>query len=264
VLVDTHCHLGDPAYAPDRPAVLERAWAAGVGRVVVVGESREAAERALGLARADPRLAATAGLHPHEAAAWDDRYAAWMRAALADPRVAAAGEMGLDYHYDHSPRPMQRDAFDAQLALAREAGKPAVVHAREADADVAAALRNAAGAVAILHSFSSGMDLLRAGVDMGHYVSFSGMVTFKSWRLDAAILATPLDRLLLETDGPYLAPVPHRGRRNEPAFVRLVAERVAAVRGMDADDLVRTTGRNAARVFGWRAASGFDPDQEPL
>jgi TatD DNase family protein len=264
VLVDTHCHLGDPAYEPDRGGVLERAWAGGVARVVVIGESRPSAERALALARADGRLSATAGLHPHEASAWNEEYAAWLRAALQDPLVVAAGEMGLDYHYDHSPRPAQRAAFDAQLALAGEAGKPAVIHARDADADVVVALRNARGTVAILHSFSSGMDLLRAGVDMAHYVSFSGMVTFKSWHLDAAIRETPLDRLLLETDGPYLAPVPHRGRRNEPAFVRFVAERVAAVRGMDADALIAATGRNAARAFGWSDARVSDSDQEQL
>lgn len=252
MLVDTHCHLGDPAYEPDRPEVLTRAWDAGVAHVVVIGESRGAAERAVALAAREPRLSATAGLHPHEASAWTEEYAAWLRTALADPGVVAAGEMGLDYHYDHSPRPVQRAAFDAQLELARGAGKPAVIHAREADADVAAALRNHPGTLAILHSFSSGRDLLRAGVGMGHYVSFSGMVTFKSWRLDDALADVPLDRILIETDGPYLAPVPHRGRRNEPAFVRFVADRIAAVRGMDPAEVGRVTTENAARVFGPR------------
>ena len=157
--------------------------------------------------------------------------------------------MGLDYHYDHSPRDAQRAAFEAQLVLAREAGKPVVIHAREADDDVAAVLREHPDVPAILHSFSSGAGLLRAGLDLRHYVSFSGMVTFKNWRLDQAILETPLDRLLVETDGPYLAPVPHRGKRNEPAFVRQVAERIAAVRGMAVEELVAATAANAARVF---------------
>jgi TatD DNase family protein len=163
--------------------------------------------------------------------------------------VVAVGETGLDYHYDHSPRAVQRQVFEAQLGLAREAVKPAVIHAREADEDVAAVLRGNGDVPAILHSFSSGAGLLRAGLDLRHYVSFSGMVTFKNWRLDQAILDTPLDRILVETDGPYLAPVPHRGKRNEPAYVRQVAERIAAVRGLAVEDLIRASAANAARVF---------------
>jgi TatD DNase family protein len=250
VLIDTHCHLADPAYDADREAVLVRAAEAGVAGVVVIGETPETAERAAALAAVHPRLAATAGLHPHEAARWDASMAAWLREALLKPRVVAAGEMGLDYHYDHAPRDAQRAAFDAQLGIATEAGKAAVIHAREADDDVAAVLRSHPGAIAILHSFSSGPGLLRAGVDMGHYVSFSGMVTFRSWRLDDAIRATPLDRLLIETDGPYLAPVPHRGKRNEPGYVRFVAERIAQVLGRDPAEVVVRTGENADRVFG--------------
>ena len=176
--------------------------------------------------------------------------AEWLRGRLRHPRVVAAGEMGLDYHYDHSPRDAQRAAFEAQLALAGEAGLVAVIHAREADDDVAAILGNQPGVTAILHSFSSGPRLLRAGLVLRHYVSFSGMVTFRSWSLDQAIRETPLDRLLLETDGPYLAPVPHRGKRNEPAFVRQVAERIAAVRGLRPDELIAHTSDNAARAFG--------------
>ncbi|HEX3234405.1 MAG TPA: TatD family hydrolase [Gemmatimonadales bacterium] len=249
MLIDTHCHLADPTYQPDRAEVLDRAWAAGVGHVVVIGESPAAADQALALAASDPRLSATAGVHPHEARIWSDEIERALRERLRSPRVVAAGEMGLDYHYDHSPREAQRAAFEAQLRLARETGQPAVIHAREADDDVAALLRAHPDVPAILHSFSSGPALLRAGLDLRHYVSFSGMVTFKSWRLDEAILETPLDRLLLETDGPYLAPVPHRGKRNEPAFVRHVAERIARLRGMTTEELIAATGRNAARVF---------------
>ena len=252
MLVDTHCHLGDAAYDADRAEVVERAVAAGVGRVVVIGESRESADRALGLAAADDRLSATAGIHPHIATDWNDATAAWVRERLGDPRVVAAGEMGLDYHYDHSPRDVQRAAFEAQLALAAAAGKPAVVHAREADDDVAAVLRNHPATVAILHSFSSGLALHAAAVALGHYVSFSGMITFRNWRLDDAIRGTPLDRILVETDGPYLAPVPHRGGRNEPAFVIRVAERMATVLGLDVGAVIARTGENAARLFGGR------------
>ncbi len=250
MLIDSHCHLADPAYDADRPAVLERAWAAGVTHVVVIGESRAASERALELGRAEPRLVTTAGIHPHDAQAWDADTANWLLTRLRNPRVVALGETGLDFHYDHSPRPAQRQAFEAQLEIAAAAGKPAVIHAREADGEVAAILARHPGVTAILHSFSSGMGLLRAGLVHRHYVSFSGMVTFKNWRLDEAIRETPLDRLLLETDGPFLAPVPHRGRRNEPAFVRHVAERIAQVRGLPVEELIEVTGQNAKRVFG--------------
>jgi TatD DNase family protein len=249
MLIDTHCHLADPAYAPDRAEVLDRAWAAGVARVVVIGESRTSAEAALAMAEAEPRLLATAGVHPHDAREWSSESEAWLRELLRHPQVVAVGETGLDFHYDHSPRAQQHRAFEAQLALAVEAGKPAVIHAREADDEVAAVLAAHPEVTAILHSFSSGMRLLRAGLVLRHYVSFSGMVTFKNWRLDDAILETPVDRLLLETDGPYLAPVPYRGKRNEPGFVRQVAERVAAVRGMPVEELIAATGENAGRVF---------------
>jgi TatD DNase family protein len=249
MLIDTHCHLADSAYGPDRPQVLERAWAAGVSRVVVIGESRASAEAALALVEDQPRLVATGGIHPHHAGEWDTTTEAWLRGFLAHPRVVAVGETGLDFHYDHAPRADQHRAFEAQLWLAAEFGKPAVIHAREADEDVAAILANHPGVTAILHSFSSGMDLLRAGLVHRHYVSFSGMVTFKSWRLDEAIRETPLDRLLLETDGPYLAPVPHRGKRNEPGFVGWVAQRIAAVKGLPVEELIAITGQNANRVF---------------
>ena len=250
MLIDTHCHLADPAYDSDRAEVLERAWAAGVGRIVVIGESQARAEAALGLAHEDSRLVATAGIHPHDARHWSSQSEIWLRRLLRDRQVVALGEIGLDFHYDHSPREAQRLAFAAQLALAGELGKPVVIHAREADDEVAAVLASHPQVTAVLHSFSSGMGLLRAGLVLRHYVSFSGMVTFKNWSLDDAIRETPLDRLLLETDGPYLAPAPHRGKRNEPAFIRNVAERIALVRGMAVDALIAATGRNAERVFG--------------
>ncbi|HZI72754.1 MAG TPA: TatD family hydrolase [Gemmatimonadales bacterium] len=249
MLIDTHCHLADAAYASDLPEVLERTWSAGVSRVVVVGESRASAERALSLAAGEPRLVATAGIHPHNAKSWNPEVEAWLREIVRDPRIVAVGETGLDFHYDHSPRETQLAAFDAQLGLAAEIGKPAVIHARDADEEVAALLEAHPATTAILHSFSSGMRLLRVGLLHRHYVSFSGMVTFKNWQLDDAIRETPIDRLLLETDGPYLAPVPHRGKRNEPGFVRHVAERVATVRGLAVEDLIAETGNNAQRVF---------------
>lgn len=255
MLVDSHCHLGDPAFAVDRAEVAARAFAAGVGHLVVVGESRAATELGLELAAAEPRISTTAGVHPHDARLWTAESAAWLAGRLEDPRVVACGEIGLDYHYDHSPRDTQRLVFERQMALAQAASKPVVIHAREADADVAAVLRAFPAVTAILHSFSSGPTLFDAGAALGHYVSFSGMVTFRSWAMDDAVRATPADRLLVETDAPYLAPVPHRGHRNEPAYVQLVAARVAAVRGTDLAGVVSATGVNARRVFGPRVAA---------
>jgi TatD DNase family protein len=252
VLVDTHCHLGSEQFAADLDEVLARAWEAGLGHIVVIGESPAAADRALGIVSRDTRLSATAGVHPHDAHTWTAATEAWLGEALADPRVVAAGEMGLDYHYDHAPREVQQEVFDRQLALATAAGKAAVIHAREADEDVAAVLRNHPRATVILHSFSSGPGLLQAALENGYYLSLSGMVTFKNWGRDEVVRAVPEDRLLVETDAPYLAPVPRRGKRNEPAFVRHTAEHLARVRGVTAEALIAQTGENAARVFGPR------------
>lgn len=258
MLVDTHCHLGDAAFAADLDAVVARARQGGVAHLIAVGESQEAAGRALRLARRFSGVSATAGIHPHVARSWTTETAAWLEAALAEPEVVAAGEMGLDYHYDHSPRDVQRRVFDEQLGLAARAGKPAVIHAREADADIAAILNNHPTARVVLHSFSSGSVLLEAGLALGHYVSFSGMITFRSWRSDDLLRQVPRDRLLVETDAPYLAPVPHRGKRNEPAFVRQVAEQLGVVLGLTTDEAITLTGANAANFFGSR----LTPHQE--
>lgn len=249
MLVDTHCHLAAEAFGADRPDVLRRARLAGVERVVVIGESPAAAEAALGLAASEPMVSVAIGVHPHDAKDWSEERAAWLRSALDHRAVVALGEIGLDYHYDHSPREVQRRVFEAQLALAEELRLPAVIHAREADADVLAILAGAPKIPVILHSYSSGLALLEGALALGAFASFSGMVTFKTWTGDDLIRSVPLDRLLVETDSPYLAPVPHRGKRNEPAFVRQVAVRVAAVRRMPVEELIALTGANAEQVF---------------
>ena len=249
MLVDTHCHLCAEQYQADLDLVLARAWEAGVAHLVVIGESRDSAEKAAALAGTDARIWCTGGIHPHDASGWNTALAAWLEEFLGHPRVVAAGEMGLDYHYDHSPRAAQRLAFEAQLALAERFSRPAIIHAREADEDVAAMLRNQPRCVSILHSFSSGPKLLDAGLVLGSYISFSGMITFKNWQRNEAIAAVPLDRILIETDAPYLAPTPHRSKRNEPAFVRRVAEQIALVRRLDVEEVIARTGANAANVF---------------
>jgi TatD DNase family protein len=254
MLIDTHAHLASDQFVPDLDQVLERTWAAGVAHVVVIGESRPAAERALELAGTEPRLSVVTGIHPHDATGWNEESEAWLAEVLADPRVVAAGEMGLDYHYDYSPREAQQRVFERQLEMARVAAKPVVIHAREADDDVAEILGRHPGVTAILHSFSSGPRLLRAGLDAGHYVSFSGMVTFKNWKDDDAVRAVPADRLLVETDAPYLAPVPYRGKRNEPRNVEQTAIKLALIRGVPVEELIDQTGENARRVFGERLA----------
>jgi TatD DNase family protein len=260
VLVDAHCHLGDGAFDRDREAVLDRARAAGVGHVVVIGESLAGSERAAAIARAaagGQGLSATAGVHPHDAKHWSGDVAARLRELLAAPEVVAVGETGLDYHYEHSPRDAQRRAFEAQLGLAADLGKPVVVHARDADEDVAAMVRgwgDKAPAL-VLHSFSSGAAVWEAGMAFGAYFSFSGMITFKNWMPVVPLTAYPSDRLLVETDAPYLAPVPYRGRRNEPAYVREVAVRAAALCAEPIEMLAARTTENARRCFGVRLES---------
>jgi TatD DNase family protein len=251
LLIDAHCHLGDAAFDPDRDAVLERARAGGVTHVVVIGATLAESDRAVTLARARPGLSATAGVHPHEARGWSPEAAARLKDLLALPEVVALGETGLDYHYDHSPRDDQRRAFAAQLDLAAAAGKPVVVHAREADDDLAAMLSGCAATV-VLHSFTGGAKLFEAGMKIGGYFSFSGMITFKNWNPTVPPTACPPDRLLVETDAPYLAPVPHRGKRNEPAFVRHVAEALARARGETLETIAQRTTGNARRIFGAR------------
>ncbi len=252
MFVDTHCHLGDPAFQDDRDAVIARALGSGVGHIVVIGDNVAQSDVAIGLAEGCQQLSASAGVHPHHATEWTPTVADWLAECLASPLVVGVGEMGLDYHYDRAPREVQRLVFEAQMEIAERVGKPAIIHAREADDDVAAVLKNHPRATAILHSFSSGPSLFDTAMALGHYVSLSGMVTFRSWQLDDIVRAIPLDRLLLETDAPYLAPVPHRGHRNEPAFVADTARRVAVVRGLPLSELIRQTGNNARAVFGPR------------
>ncbi len=249
MLIDSHCHLTDPAFAPDRDAAVARMRVAGVERAVVVESQLAQLDATAEWVGCHAGLSIATGCHPHDASRWDDRTKATVMRAWALPLVVAAGEMGLDYHYDFSPRDVQRRAFAEQCALAVDAGMPIVVHAREADADVAAVLTEHPGARIILHSFSSGPVLLEAALEHRWFLSFSGMVTFKSWHQDDAVRHVAADRLLIETDAPYLAPVPRRGDRNEPAFLPHVAARVAAARGVTADQIARETSANATGLF---------------
>ncbi len=256
--VDSHAHLADPAFDDDRDAVVERAREAGALAVVCIGESLAAAERARAVAARHPGVVAwTAGVHPHDAAALDaERDVPAIRAHL-DAGAVAVGECGLDYHYDHSPREHQRQAFGAQLALAAAARRPVVVHTREAEADTRAMVAEAGGAgvVGVLHCYTGSAELAEAALAVGWYVSFSGIVTFRKWTDEALLRLVPDDRLLVESDSPYLAPVPRRGRRNEPAWVAHTVARLALARGTTPAELGRTTAANAARLFGLAIAA---------
>src|SRR2546422_7967741 len=260
-LVDTHCHLGDAAFDADRDAVLANAKALGVTHVVVIGESVAGSERAVALARRAAGLSATAGVHPHDASSWSDGAGQRVRELLDARETVAVGETGLDYHYMHSPRETQRRAFEAQLQLGLELGKPVIVHARDADDDMAAILRSLAphAPVVVLHSFSSGDAVWDAGMAIDAYFSFSGMITFKNWGLTDRLSDCPADRLLVETDAPYLAPAPHRGKRNEPGFVREVAEALARARGERLEAGGQRATENARRLFGPRLPSPVQP-----
>jgi len=261
VLVDTHCHLTDRRYAGDLPAILTRAKAAGVGAVIAVASDLDDAGRVRELLDAKlvsagskrPLLFGTAGVHPHQSAAAPDGLRQRLLDALgADSRVVAVGECGLDYHYDFSPKDRQRKVFDLQIEVAREARLPLVVHCREAEVDMAGAVRAAgsAGVRGVLHCFLGDPTLLETALDAGWMISFTGIVTFPSFQGDEAVRAVPRDRYMLETDGPYLAPVPHRGKRNEPALVGAVRDRVAALRGEDPARVEADALETARRFFG--------------
>lgn len=250
MLFDSHCHLTDAAFDEDRDDVLARARAAGVTGLVTIASHPDDVDAALGLARAHEGVWCTAGVHPHEASRGDAGALERVRELLADPHVVAIGECGLDFHYEHAPRDVQARVFRAQIELAAETGLPLVVHSRDADDATLAVLRDLpAGVRGVLHCFTGGDALLEAALDVGWWVSFSGIVTFR--RFDAAhrVRAVPDDRLLVETDAPYLAPVPHRGRRNEPAFVAATVEAVARMRGRAAADVADLTRANARRFY---------------
>lgn len=249
-MIDSHAHLTDPRFAGEEEEVLRRAREAGVEAVVSIGTTVGDSRAATALAERFPAVFASVGVHPHSAEEATPEAFSAIRELASRPRVVAIGETGLDFFYDNAPREVQRNAFAEHLRLGAELDLPVVVHAREADEDAIALLREAGPASrGILHCFSSGRALLETALDLGWLVSFAGMITFK--RFDAADLlrAVPLDRLLVETDSPYLAPVPFRGKRNEPAHVAAVALRAAELRGEDPEEVAAATARNARLLY---------------
>ncbi len=254
MLVDSHCHLDFDAFEEDRAETLERAAAAGIGRVVTICTKLSEFERVRALARVHPGVDCSVGVHPHNVGEEGIAEPRRLATLAAGPEVVGIGETGLDYYYDHSPRGDQRASFRNHIAAARETGLPLIVHTRDADEDTAEILTEEMGQGAysgVIHCFSAGPGLAEAAVGLGLYISFSGIVTFKkSERLREIAAEVPIERILVETDAPYLAPEPHRGKRNEPAFVAHTAATVAAAKGIGIEAVSRQTTENFFRLFG--------------
>jgi TatD DNase family protein len=257
-VIDSHCHLADQTFATDLDAVVQRSKEAGLERVLVIleGGNEQEESQAKRVLSLWPESRVSIGVHPHMAHEFADnpqRAADVVRAEVArTPATRAVGEIGLDYHYDHSPRDVQQRVFRAQVRLARELGLPVVIHTREADEDTLAILREDGGAAVrgVFHCFTGTPALARAGLDLGLHISLAGIVTFpKAVELRETAKTVPLDRLLTETDSPFLAPVPYRGKRNEPAYVRRVVEVLGELRGIPVDDLAVQTGANFHSLF---------------
>jgi TatD DNase family protein len=249
--IDTHMHLHLAQFDKDRAEVLARAATAGVARMIEIGYDLVSSQAAVALAEQHPQIFAVVGIQPHYATQADASWLAEVRRLAAHPKAVAIGEIGLDYFHDRAPHDVQERLFREQLALARELGKPVVIHSRDAQSDTVRILRAAAhGQPGIMHSFSGDWTYAEACLEIGFLLSFSGPVTFaKATELHEAARRAPLDRILTETDSPYLSPHPLRGKRNEPANVRLVAERLAALREIELADLTEAVWRNAADIF---------------
>lgn len=251
MLADSHAHIDDERFDADREEVVARALAAGVSLIVNIGADMASSARSVALAEKYPGIYAAVGMHPHDAKDMRETDYTQLEQWTKHPRVVAIGEIGLDYHYDLSPRPVQKEVFLRQLDLARKTGKPFIIHEREAHADTLEIIRSAArGLKGVFHCFSGSVETAREYLKMGFYISVAGPVTFsKSGKTKEVAKYVPLDRLLVETDSPYLTPQPHRGHRNEPAYVRLVAEEIASLRNLPLEEVAAATTANVRRLF---------------
>jgi TatD DNase family protein len=257
MLVDTHLHLDFEQFDADRAEVVERAVEAGVTRMITIGTSLETSHRAIELAETFEQVWAAVGIHPNDAGEWGADAAAMLREWADHPRVVAIGEIGLDYYWERVPHAVQQQAFEEQLALAADLGLPVIVHDREAHEDLMATLRRwvrtltEQGRRGVLHFFSGDLAMAEEALELGFYIGTDGPITYKNAReLQEVIASVPLDRLLVETDAPFLSPHPHRGKRNEPAFVRHVAEQVGHLHAVSYEEVASHTTRNACNLFG--------------
>ncbi|MBM7098042.1 TatD family hydrolase [Bacillus sp. H-16] len=252
MLFDTHVHLNADQFEDDVNDVIERAQQAGVKEMVVVGFDEKTINKAMALVEQYDFLYAAVGWHPVDAVDMTDEHLAWIEELSAHPKVVAIGEMGLDYHWDKSPAEVQKEVFRKQIRLAKKLNMPIIIHNREADQDVVDVLKEEdAGEVGgIMHCFAGDMAIAKQCLDMNFHISFGGPVTFKNARLPEEVAAQiPMERLLIETDSPFLAPHPNRGKRNEPAYVTLVAEKLAELKGVSYEELIEETRINAKRLF---------------
>ena len=256
MFIDSHAHIDGPEFDADRHEIIERAKAAGISTILNVGTGDPhsgAFERAIELGQKYDSVYTAIGTHPHDARLYDDKAEERIKTLVQNEHVLAWGEIGLDFHYDNSPRDVQVAVFKRQLRAARECNLPVVIHTREAESETIDILRteyDGATRRGIFHCFSGSKDLAQRGLELGFMISFSGIITFKkAEELRAVAQAVPLDRLLIETDCPYLAPIPYRGKRNEPAYVVEVARCLAAIHGVDSDEIARVTSQNFRRFF---------------
>jgi len=250
MLVDSHCHLDFPDFAADREAIIARARLAGVETMLTISTRLDEFDGVRAIAEAHDAIWCSVGVHPHEAKDHAALVPHELVARAAHPKVVGIGETGLDFHYDLSPRDVQERVFRVHIEASRETGLPLIIHAREADRELARILDEERPPPGVMHCFSSGRALAEAALAVGFYISISGIVTFRNAEeLRAIVRDLPVDRLLVETDAPYLAPVPHRGKRNEPAFVAATAAAVAALKGLQAEELAEITSANFFRLF---------------
>lgn len=252
MLTDTHCHLDFPTFDPDRSEVLERAAEAGLTRLLVPGLTVDSSRRVIALAGTHPQLYAAVGVHPTEAGGWNADSIRLLQTLAVAPgsKVVAIGEIGLDYYRDLSPRHVQEKAFRDQITLAKKRGLPVVVHDRDAHTKVMQILKEEGVSKGVLHCFTGDFGIAKQAVDLGLYLSFTGAVTYSGSKAAEIIRKMPVDRLLIETDCPYLTPVPFRGKRNEPAYVRYVLEHVAGILGKPAEEMDALTEQNTRKCFG--------------
>jgi TatD DNase family protein len=251
-LIDSHAHLDFPDYADKLDSVLKRAQNAGVSRIISVGTTLEGSTSCLALAKKYPFIYSTAGIHPHEAKDVTQECYERIDELAKDDRVVAIGEVGLDYHYEHSPRETQKEVFRRFIGLAKKTGLPLVIHTREAEEDTLQILESekASEVGGVIHCFSGSVELAKKCLEMGFHISIPGIVTFKkATNVHEVVKMVPIEKMLIETDSPFLAPIPYRGKRNEPAYVKIVAEKVAELKGLSLEDVARITTLNTERLF---------------
>ncbi len=251
ILVDSHCHLNYPEILPNLDAVLENAKANDIHYCLTINTRLSETDLIKGIAKAYPHIFCTVGVHPHDAKDHDvDTLFATLTDHAQDPNVVGLGETGLDYYYDNSPRDEQIACFDIHLTASKQLNLPVVIHTRDADEDTLARVRQHPDATGVFHCFSGSIDLAKAALDLGYYLSFSGIITFKKAdELREVVKFAPLDRILVETDSPFLAPIPHRGKPNQPAWTRLVAEKVADIKGIALEEVAVATTANFFQLF---------------